>query len=197
MNMKQHKRARSRQDEPPRDWRWLLLAAAFLPGAAAGSLACARWEGLLTRIQAWNGQLRLWPQLWPELALLGALVLLGAVGKHGGTVLLVTAVKGFGLSARMTALCAGGGREALLAGACGQLMPEVLRLGAVFLLARQSLTLCVRRQELCPGRGRGMLPDGAFWLTAGVCALLLLGAAGMAAAWSPGIETWAQAILPQ
>lgn len=197
MNMKQHKRAQPRRDEPPRDRRWILLAAAFLPGAAAGSLVCAQWERLLTLAQDRNGAGGFWPQLWPELAVLGALLLLGTVGKHGGMVLLVTGVKGFCLSAKWTALCAGGGRMALLSGVCGGVLPEVLRLGALLLLARQSLTLCVRRQELCTGRGRALWPDGAFWLTAGVCALLDLAAAGMAAAWSPGIETWARALLPQ
>ncbi len=154
------------------DRRLTVLGLALLPGAAAGSLLCARWEslqnGLLARGQA---PAAFWQALWPDLLLLCGLFLCGFSRSGSGIALAIMAVKGFCLSAFSAGILL---KNDFLQVICQLLLPGLLSLTALLLTGRQAIGLALTRQRT----RKPILPDSAWWLTGLIClALLLLAAA--------------------
>ena len=137
---------------PEQDRRLPALGIAFLLGGAGGSLACARLEWLRETLEQ-GGQASgtLWGALWPDLALLGVVLLSGFLRSGCMTALLAVTVKGFALSAISTAEVLRGGGSGYAQALCAQLIPGFLSLAALVLLGRQAMALSAARLRLPAG----------------------------------------------
>jgi len=176
MEMEQQKQ---RQSKNTSENRLPLLGAAFLLGAVAGSLCCARVDGL----QAWLtglGQadpsfLRLF---LPRATLLTAVALCAFFRAGRAAALLLTAAQGFFLSARTVAAVAENGGLGYVRGLTQELLPGFLALTALLLLGRQAMHWSAVRRHRPAGKGRVMLPDRTYGLTVLLClAIMALSAA--------------------
>lgn len=179
------------------DRRLPALGLAVLLGAAGGSLLCARSadlrEGLLHIGQAPAG---LWQALWPDLVLLGAMLLSGFLRAGCLTALLTAAVKGFLLSACSTVLVLEQGSGGYVRALCAAFLPGFLALSALMLQGRQAVGLALSRLALPPGSRKKIPPDSAYFLTFIICLVLMLLSAAMTLWLSPKLWTTVQTFLP-
>lgn len=173
------------------------LGGVFLLGALGGSLCCARLEWLQTllyeRGQASRG---LWQNLWPDLALLAVVLLSGYLRSGCLMTLLATAVKGFFLSAETTLQVLELGNHGYAAAVTKELLPGFFALAALMLLGRQAMGWSVARLRFPPGRGKRLVPDSTYFLTAAICAGLILTAAVLKLYLSPTLWAVTQSFLP-
>lgn len=179
------------------DRRLPALGLAVLLGALGGSLLCARWPWLQTAVSD-RGQASgiLWQALWPDLALLGVMLLSGFLRAGCLTALLTAAVKGFFLSAFATLFVVNTGRDGYVQALCTALLPGFFSLSALLLLGRQALGLALMRLALPPGKGKRAMPDSAYFLTFLIGLGLLLLAAALTVWLSPKLWAAAQTFLP-
>ena len=182
---------------PEQDRRLPALGIAFLLGGAGGSLACARLEWLRETLEQ-GGQASgtLWGALWPDLALLGVMLLSGFLRSGCMTSLFAVAVKGFALSALSTAEVLRSGGSGYAQALCAQLIPGFLSLAALVLLGRQAMALSAARLRLPAGRGKRVQPDSAFLFTAAICCGLLLLSAALRLWLTPKLWAAVQTFLP-
>lgn len=159
---------------------WLpLLGGAFLLGAVAGSLCCARMDGL----QAWLSGLAHseWTFLrlfLPQAVLLAAMALCAFLRAGRAAALLLTAIYGFFLSARTAVAVAESGGMGYARGLVQELLPGFLALTALLLLGRQAMHWSAARRHRPAGKGRALLPDRTYGLTVLLClAIMALSAA--------------------
>lgn len=179
------------------DRRLPALGLAVLLGAVGGSLLCARIPRLQEGLSA-GGQASgtLWQVLWPDLALLGVMLLSGFLRTGCLTALLTAAVKGFFLSAFSTLLVLENGSGGYVQALCAALLPGFFALSALLLLGRQAMGLSLARLALPPGKGRKILPDSAYFLTFLICLGLVLLSALLTVWLSPKLWAAAQTFLP-
>ncbi len=173
----------------PPDRRLSVLGAAVAAGALAGSLLCARWEGLQAALLTYGqAPAAFWDALWPDLLLLTALLLCGFVRMGSGISLILMAVKGFLLSAvSARSLLEQGGRgygQAL----CCILPAGLFSLTALLLLGRQALALSLIRQRC----RKPVPPDSAYWFTFAVCLLFMTASAALTVWLSPKLWAFVQ-----
>ena len=179
------------------DRRLPAMGLAVLLGAVGGSLLCTRWPGLQTALSG-MGQASgvLWQALWPDLALLGVMLLSGFLRAGCLTALLTAAVKGFFLSAFATLLVLEKGSGGYVQALCTALLPGFFSLSALLLQGRQAMGLSLARLSSPPGKGRRVLPDSAYFFTFLICVGLILLSAALTVWLSPKLWTAAQTFLP-
>lgn len=170
---------KQRQTKTTSENRLPLLGAAFLLGAVAGSLCCARMDGL----QAWlagRGEIEL-SFLWlflPRAALLTAVALCAFFRAGRAAAVLLTAAHGFFLSARTVAAVAENGGPGYVRSLTQELLPGFFALTAVLLVGRQAMHWSAVRRRRPAGKGRALGPDRAYGLTVLLClAVMALSAA--------------------
>ena len=173
------------------------LGGAFLVGALAGSLCCTRLQGLQTAmLERGQAGLTLWQVLWPELTLLLVMLLSGFLRAGCLTALLTMAVKGFFLSAGSTAQVLKLGNLGYGAALAQVLLPGFFAVAALILLGRQAMGWAVERLRFPPGRGKQIRPDSAYFLTAAICAVLMVLSALIAVRLAPSLWGAVQSFLP-
>lgn len=179
------------------DRRLSVLGVAVLLGAVGGSLLCARWPGLQTALLTW-GQASgsLWQALWPDLILLGLMLLSGFLRPGCLTVLLTAAVKGFLLSAFATDMVLEQGGGGYAQALCAALLPGFFSLSALLLQGRQAMGLSLLRLSLPPGKGKKAMPDSAYFFTFLICFGMILLSAVLSLRLSPKLWTTVQTFLP-
>ena len=179
------------------DRRLPALGLAVLLGAVGGSLLCARLPRL-QEVFSSGGQasVTLWQALWPELVLLGVMLLSGFLRAGCLTALLTAAVKGFALSAFSTVLVLEQGSGGYVRALCATLLPGFFALSALLLQGRQAMGLSLVRLSLPPGKGRKAMPDSAYFLTFLICFGLILLSAVLIVWLSPKLWAAAQTFLP-
>lgn len=179
------------------DRRLPALGLAVLLGALGGSLLCARWPWLQTALSD-RGQASgvLWQALWPDVVLLGLMLLSGFLRAGCLTALLTAGVKGFLLSAFATLFVVNTGRDGYVQALCTALLPGFFSLSALLLLGRQALDLALVRLSLPPGKGRKAMPDSTYFFTFLMGLGLLLLAAVLSVHLSPKLWAAAQTFLP-
>lgn len=179
------------------DRRLPVLGLAVLLGAVGGSLLCARVSRLQEMVSA-GGQAppTLWRALWPDLVLLGVMLLSGFLRSGCLTALLTAAVKGFLLSAFSAGLVLEQGGGGYVQALCAALLPGFFALSALLLMGRQAMGLALVRLSLPPGKGRKVLPDSAYFLTFLICLGLVLLSALLTVWIVPKLWAAAQTFLP-
>lgn len=179
------------------DRRLLVMGVAVLLGAVGGSLLCARWPGLQAALLA-QGQAsgNLWQTLWPDLVLLGLMLLSGFLRPGCLTALLTAAVKGFLLSAFATLLVLEKGSGGYAQALCAALLPGFFSLSALLLQGRQAMGLSLVRLSLPPGKGKKAMPDSAYFFTFLICLGMILLSAALNLWLSPKLWATVQTFLP-
>ena len=179
------------------DRRLPALGLAALLGALGGSLLCARWPRL-QEILFTGGQAPavFWQAFWPDLALLGVMLLSGFLRAGCLTALLTAAVKGLFLSVFATLLVLEKGSGGYVQALCTALLPGFFSLSALLLQGRQAMGLSLARLSSPPGKGRRVLPDSAYFFTFLICVGLILLSAALTVWLSPKLWTAAQTFLP-
>lgn len=173
----------------------VLLGGIFLLGALAGSLCCTRIPQVETYFS--GGQADGFRQaFWPDGALLGLLFLVGCLGGGVLPVMFVMAAKGFLLAARATGWVLALDGMGYGAAAAQLLLPGFLSLAAVLLMSRQVLARWSLRRQIPGGKGRGLRPDGAYFLASAICFGLAVLAAAAACWLSPRLWQTVQTFLP-
>ena len=171
------------------------LGGALLLGAVLGSFCCIRMERLCLVLQE-QQMLTLWQCFWPELVLLLVVLLSGFVRIGCWTALFAMAVKGFFLSAVSTAQVLQMGSRGYLWALPGVLLPAIFSVAALLLLGRQAMGWSVMRQRYSGGRGKLLMPDSAYFITAAVCSLLILLSAIVQLRLTPMLWSLLEGLLP-
>lgn len=179
------------------DRRLPALGLSVLLGAVGGSLLCARFSRLQELLSS-GGQApaTLWQALWPDLVLLGLMLLSGFLRAGCLIALLTASVKGFLLSAFSTLLVMENGGSGYAQALCAALLPGFFTLSALLLQGRQAMGLSLVRLSLPPGKGKKVLPDSAYFLTFLICFGLVLLSALLTVWLSPRLWVTAQTFLP-
>ncbi len=173
------------------DRRTLLLGSAVLLGALAGSLLLPRWEDLQTALLPLGQASTLWSALWPDLALLCALLLCGFARQGCLITVIVSAVKGFLLSAVSAQNLLEMGKNGLISTLCVSLFPGFLSLCAQLLLGRQALGFSLERRR----SRKPALPDSAYIFTFVICLVLTALAAALRLWLAPDLLAAAQRLF--
>ena len=173
-----------------------LLGGVFLLGALAGSLCCIRMESLKALLSHRVGaELAFWQVLWPDLLLLLIMMVSGFMRIGCITVLLTMAVKGFFLSSISTLHVLQMGNNGYAAALALDLFPGFLTLAALLLLGRQAMGWSMLRIQTAPGRGKRLLPDGAYLITTAICLVIILIAAAASQKLTPFLWVVLQGFL--
>ena len=173
-----------------------LLGGVFLLGALAGSLCGARFPWMQPFFSTVGQANNFWNAFWPDGTLLGILFLVGLLRMGCLPVLGAVAAKGFLLAAQSTGLVLAMGRTGYGAAAAQLLLPGFLSLAAVLLMSRQVLARWSLRRQIPGGKGRGLRPDGAYFLASAICFGLAVLAAAAACWLSPRLWQTVQTFLP-
>ena len=175
-----------------------ILGAAFLLGAVAGSLCCARIDPLRLWLEE-QGQadLTFLRVFLPEGALLCGMALCGLL--RPGCLLspVLLAGKGFALSARAVVAVAAGGGTGYAQMLVLELLPGFLSVAALMLLGRQAMGWSALRLHRPKGKGRALLPDGTFALTFALCMGLDVLSAALRLWLTPKLWSAALLLLPK
>lgn len=166
------------------------LGVACLLGAVAGSLCCSRLETLQQLVQGQlEGQQTIWQYFFRDSILLLLMFVSGFLRPGCVIALILAAVKGFRLSAVATfgVIKMGNGGYALSMAAW--FLPGFLSMTALLLLGRQAMGWAAVRSRLPARRGKFLLPDGTYYVTAAICTGITLLAAILAVQVTPGL--WA------
>lgn len=164
-------------------------------GAVLGSFCSIRMESLRLLLQE-QQRLTLWQCFWPELILLSVVLLSGFVRTGCWTALFTMTVKGFILSAVSTAQVLQMGSRGYLWVLPGVLLPAVFSVAALLLLGRQAMGWSVMRQRYSGVRGKRLLPDSTYFITAAVCSLLILLSAVIQLRLTPMLWSLLESLLP-
>ncbi len=186
--MEQKKQGKNEQP----DRRLPVLGGALLLGALAGSLMCARWEGLQSALLSYGqAPATLWSALWFDLALLCGLLLCGWLRSGCLLSLLLMGVKGCALSLLSAVNLLGQGSAGFVQTLSVALLPVFFSLAALLLVGRQAMALSLLRQR----SRKPIVPDSAYWLTFVICLGLLLFSAGLTVWLGPRLWGAVQTLL--
>lgn len=173
------------------------LGVACLLGALAGSLCCSHMAMLRQFVQ---GQLEETQTVWQYFFRDGILLLamLGAGFLRVGCIiaLITAAVKGFCLSAAATLSVMELGNSGYALSMILWFLPGFLSMTALLLLGRQAMGWAAGRARLPARRGKVLLPDGTYYVTAAICTGITLLAALLAVRVTPGLWAAVKTFLP-
>lgn len=173
------------------------LGAACLLGALLGSLCCSRMEMLQLFMQKQlEGQQTVWQHFFPDGVLLLVMLVAGFLRAGCLIALLTSAVKGFWLSAAATLGVIQLGNSGYALSLVVWFLPGFLSMTALLLLGRQAMSWAAARSRLPAGRGKLLLPDGTYYVTAVICLGITLLAAVIAVRITPGLWTMVKTFLP-
>jgi len=173
------------------------LGAACLLGALLGSLCCSRLEPFRLFVQSQvESQQTLWQYFFPDAILLLMMLIAGFLRTGCLIALAVSAVKGIWLSAVATLGVLELGNGGYAFSLVMWLLPGFLSMTALLLLGRQAMSWATARSRIPARRGKILMPDGTYYVTAIICLGITLLAAIAAVRVTPGLWAVVKTFLP-